>query len=94
MSYSIELKDPIFAKSYRISSFAKNMGKHLCKKVSKSLSGKCSEKPDPAKKSATVAIKIVSENEIQKTAEATADLIDKKTVDAIAKPYNGKNTKV
>ena len=57
-------------------SFAKNLGK--------SLSNKYGQKPlDSAKKSTTAAIKTASKRAIQKTAEATGDLIGNKTDDKI-----------
>ena len=67
-------------------SFAKNMCKNIDKNISKSLSGKYSpgmlamhqKLLDHAKKSATDAIKTSSKRVIQKTAEATGDLIGNK----------------
>ena len=57
-------------------SFAKNLGK--------SLSNKYGQKPlDSAKKSTTAAKKTASKRAIQKTAEATGDLIGNKTDDKI-----------
>ena len=57
-------------------SFAKNLGK--------SLSNKYGQKPlDSAKKSTAAAIKTASKRAIQKTAEATGDLIGNKTDDKI-----------
>ena len=68
MRYSIEPRDRIYAKGYEFLSFAKNMGI--------SLSSKYGQKPlDSAKKSTIDAIKTASEIAIQKTAEATGDLI-------------------
>ena len=59
---------------YGFLSFAKNMGK--------SLSSKYSQKPlDNAKKSTTDAIKKASKRAIQKTVEATGDLIGNKIAD-------------
>ena len=55
-------------KGYGYLSFAKNMGK--------SLSNKCGQKLlDSAKKSTTAAIKTASKRAIEKTAEATGDVI-------------------
>ena len=52
--------------------------------MGKSLSIKYGQKPlDSAKKSSTDAIKTASKREIQKTAEATGDLIGNKTNDKI-----------
>ena len=57
-------------------SFAKNIGKNL--------SNKYGQKPlDSAKKSAIDAIKTTSKRAIQKTAEATGDLIGNKIADKI-----------
>ena len=57
-------------------SFAKNMGKNLSNKYGQKLL-------DSAKKSTTDAIKTASKRAIQKTAEATGDLIGNKTADKI-----------
>ena len=64
MRYSIELRDRIYVKGYGFLSFAKNMSNKYGKKL-----------VDTAKKSATDAIKSASKRAIQKTAEATGDLI-------------------
>ena len=57
-------------------SFAKNIGKNL--------SNKCSQKLiDTAKKSTTDTIKTASKRVIQKTAEATRDLVGNKIADKI-----------
>ena len=67
-------------------SFAKNMGKNIGKNISKNLSGKYRKKLlDHAEKSATDALKTSSERVIQKTAEATGDLIDNKIPNRITK---------
>ena len=66
-------------KGYEFLSFAKNMGKEICKDVNKNLSVKYSPKLlDHAKKPATDALKTSSKRVIQKTAKATGDLIAKK----------------
>ena len=62
----------------------------------KSLSNKYGPKPlDSAKKSTTGAVKTASKRTIQKTAEATGDLIGNKTADKITsvskKPSNNNN---
>ena len=49
---------------------------------------------DHAKKSAIDALKTSLERVIQKTVEATCDLIGNKIADAVAKSYNGKIKKV
>ena len=89
MRYSIEPKDRIYVKRYGFLSFAKNMGKQLNNKYDQKLL-------DSAKKSTTDGIKTASKRAIQKTAEATSDLIGNKTVDkitSISKSPNGLNSK-
>ena len=71
MRYSIEPKDRIYVKRYSFLSFAKSVGKNLSNEYSP-------ERLDSVKKSTTDAIKTASKRAIQKTAEATGDLIDKK----------------
>ena len=44
MRYSVQSREGIFVKSYRVLSFAKYMGKSISKSISKILSGKYSEK--------------------------------------------------
>ena len=71
-------------------SFAKNMGKILRNKYGQKLL-------DSAKKSTTDAIKTASKRAIQKTAEATGDLIDRITSVSKKKPakefHNNDQTK-
>ena len=85
MRYSIEPRDRIYVKGYGFLSFAKNMGKSLSSKYSQ-------KRLDSAKKSTTDAIKTASKRAIQKTAEATDDLIGNKIADKITsvskKPNN------
>ena len=76
MRYSIEPRDRIQVKGYRFLTFAKNMGKSLSNKYGHKLL-------DSAKKSTTDAIKTTSKRAIQKTAEATSDLIGNKIADKI-----------
>ena len=76
MRYSIEPRDRIYVKGYGFLSFAKNMGKSLSNKYDQKLL-------DSAKKSTTDAIKTTSKRAIQKTAEATGDLIGNKIADKI-----------
>ena len=76
MRYSVEPRDRIYVKGYRLSSFAKNMGKNFSNKYSQKLL-------DGSKKSTTDAIKTASKRAIQKTAEATGDLIGNKVADKI-----------
>ena len=74
MRYSIEPRDKIYLKGYGFLSFAESMGK--------SLSNRYGQKNfDSAKKSTTDAIKTASKRAIQKTAEATSDLIGNKIAD-------------
>ena len=74
-------------KGYGFLSFARNIGTHAAKVV-KNMSNKYSQKlADTAKKSTTDAIKTASKRAIQKTEEATGDLVDNKIADKItAKP--------
>ena len=76
MRYSIEPRDRIYVKGYGFLSFAKNIGKNLSNKYGRKLL-------DSAKKSTTDAIKTASKRAIQKTAEATGDLIGNKIADGI-----------
>ena len=76
MRYSIEARGRIYVKGYEFLSFAKNMGKSLSNKYVPKLL-------DSAKKSTTDAMKTASNRAIQKTAEATGDLIGNKITDLI-----------
>ena len=76
MRYSIEPTDRTYVKGYGFLSFAKNMGKNFSNKYGQKLL-------DSAKKSTTDAIKTTSKRAIQKTAEATGDLIGNKIADKI-----------
>ena len=76
MRYSIEPRDRTYVKGYGFLSFAKNIGKNLSNKYDLKLL-------DSAKKSTTDAIKTASKRAIQKTAEATSDLIGNKVADEI-----------
>ena len=83
MHYSIEPRDIIYVKDYGFSSFAENIGANATK-VAKSMSNKYSPKLlDSTKKYTTDAIKTVSKRAIQKTAEATDDLIGNEIADKI-----------
>ena len=75
--YSIEPRDRIYMKGYGFLSFAKNMGKNLSNKYGQ-------KRLYSAKKSTTDAIKTTSKRAIQKTAEATGDLIGNKIADKIS----------
>ena len=76
MRYSIEPKDRIYVRGCGFLSFAKNIAKNLSNKYSQKLL-------DSAKKSTIDAIQTASKRAIQKTAEATSDLIGNKTADKI-----------
>ena len=76
MRYSTEPRDRIYVKGYGFLSFAKNIGAHLSNKC-------CQKLNDSAKKSTTDAIKTGSRRAIQKTVEATGDLIGNKIADNI-----------
>ena len=84
MRYSIEPWDKIYVKGYGFLSFAKNMGKSLSNKYGLKLL-------HSAKKSTTDAIKTASKKAIQKTAEATGDLIGNKTADKTTSVWNKKS---
>ena len=75
MRYSIEPRERRYVKSYGFLSFSRNLGTHAAK-VAKNLNNKCGQKfTDSAKQSATDALKIAGKRAIQKTAEATGDLV-------------------
>ena len=73
---SVEPRDRIYVKGYEFLSFAKYMGKSLSNIYGQKLL-------DSAKKSAIDAIKATSKRAIQKTAEASGDLIGNKIADKI-----------
>ena len=72
MRFSIEPRDRVHAKGYGFMSFARSMSNKYGKKLL-----------DTAKKSATDAIKTASNRAIQKTAQATRDLVGNKIADKI-----------
>ena len=87
MRYSTEPRDRIYVKGYWCLSFAKNIGKSLSNKYGQKLL-------DSAKKSTADAIKTASKRAIQKTAEATGDLISNKIADkitSVSKKSNNNN---
>ena len=84
MRSSIEPRDRIYVKGYGSLPFAKNMDKNVSNKYGQKLI-------DSAKKSTTDAIKTASKRVIQKTAEATYDLIGNKIADN--KCFNKKGSK-
>ena len=72
MRYSIEPRNRIYVKGYGFMSFARSMSNKYGKKI-----------VNTAKKSATHAMKTASKRAIQKTAEATSDLVGNKIADKI-----------
>ena len=72
MRYSIEPRDRVYVKGYGFLSFARSMSNKYGNKL-----------VDTAKKSAADAIKIASKRAIQKTAEASGDLVGNKIADKI-----------
>ena len=83
MRYSIEPRERRHVKGYVVLSFARSIGTHATK-VAKNMSNKYSQKlVDPAKKSTRDAIKTASKRAIQKTAEATGDLVGNNIADKI-----------
>ena len=74
--YSTQPKDRIYVKSYSFLSFLKNTGKNLSNKYGKMF-------VNTAKKSAADALKIAGKRAIQKTAEATRNLVGNKIADKI-----------
>ena len=72
MRYSIEPRERRYVEGYGLLSFARNLNDKYGRKLVNS-----------AKKSATDAFKIARKRSIQKTAEATGDLIGNKTSDKI-----------
>ena len=86
MRYSLEPRERIYVKGYGFLSFAKNIGKSLSNKYGQKLL-------DSAKKSTTDVIKNTSKRAIQKTAEATGDLIGNKIADKITSVSKKKPTK-
>ena len=84
--YSVQPREKIYVKGYGVLSFAKNICKNIGKNINKNLSGKYSQKHlDHPKQSATDELKTTSKIVIQKTAEATGDLIGNKIADGITK---------
>ena len=85
MRYSIEPRDRIYLKGYGFLSFSKNLGKSLSNKYGQNL--------DSPKRSTTDAIKTASKRAIQKTTEATGDLIGNKIADKITVVSKKKSSK-
>ena len=86
MRYSTRTRDRIYVKGYGFLSFAKNMDKSLSNKYGQKLL-------NSAKTSTRDAIKTTSKREIQKTAEATGDLISNKIADKITNVSKKKSAK-
>ena len=80
MRYSVEPRDRIYVKGYGFMSVAKSMSNKYGKKI-----------VDTTKKSATNAIKTASKRVIQKTTEATGDLICNKIANKITSVSNKKS---
>ena len=93
MRYSVQPRDRIFLKDCDFLYFAKNMGKNISKNISKNLSSKYvlgmltmrQKLLDDAKQPASGRIKNSPKRVIQKSLEATGDLIGNKTADKITK---------
>ena len=84
--YSIQPRDRIFVKSYRFLPFTRNIGENIGKNLNKNWSSKCSQtRLHHAKQLAADAPKSYSKRGIQKTVEATGDLIGNKIVNRITK---------
>ena len=74
--YSVQPGGQAFVNDCGSLSFAKNMGKNICKNISIILSGKCRRKPlNHAIQAATDALKTTSKRVIQKAAEASSDFV-------------------
>ena len=83
MHYSIKPRERGYVKGYEFLSFARNLGTHATK-VAKNSNNKCGQKlADYAKNSATDALKIAGKRAIQKTAEASGDLVGNFIADRI-----------
>ena len=80
MRYSLEPKHRKYAQGYGFLSFASNFGDKYDKKLI-----------DPATKTGIDAAKTASERVVQKTAEATEDLIGNKMADKITSLGKSKN---
>ena len=84
--YSVQRRDQILVKGFGFLSFPRNMDKTVGKNINKSLSSNYNQKLlDHAKQSAIDVLKTSSKRAIQKTAEATDDLIGNKIADKITR---------
>ena len=91
MRYLVQPRDQIFVKGHGFLCFAKNRGKTLNGKYSSGMLAMHQKLLDHAKQSATDAFKADSNSVIQKTVEATGDLIfDKiaKRITEVSKIHN------
>ena len=85
MHYSIKPRERRYVKGYGFLSFAKNIGRNLSNKYGQKL-------VDIAKNYATDALKIAGKKVIQKTAQATEDLVRNEIADQITS-YSKKTSK-
>ena len=98
MRYSIEPRERRYVKGYGFLSFARTLGTHATK-IAKNINDKYGQKlADSAKKSGTDAFKITSKRAIQKTPEATGDLVNNAIANKITsisqKPANEPHSNV
>ena len=95
MRYWNEHGDQIFSKSYGFLSFARNIDKNIGKNLNKNFIGKYSQKLiDHTKESVMNALKkSPKKRAVQKTAEATGNLIGDKTADTVQQQYNYRDFK-
>ena len=82
---SVQLRDRIFVKGYEFLSFTKNMGRNICKNISKNLSGKNRNLWIIINNMLQKYLKTNSEIAIQKPAEVTGNLVGNKRVDRMIK---------
>ena len=83
---SVQLRDRIFVKGYGFLSFVNEMGKNICKNISKNLTSKYNQEIlDTDKRPVTAAFRSASERTIQKTAEAIDNFMGNKIADKITK---------
>ena len=83
MRYSLEPRDRVYVKKYGFMSFARSMSNKYGKKLI-----------DTAKKFATDAKKTASKRAIQKTAEATGDLVSNQIANKITSVSKKSTTKL
>ena len=94
MCYSIEPRGRRYVKGYGFLSFTKYMGTHA-NEVAKSLNNKYVQKlVHTAKKPATDALKISGKSAIQKTAEASGDLVGNFIADKITSISNAVSNEI